>query len=429
MACIPQQTSVAASGSVARGEFAQQVRLGENFAVIGVRLFDGERVWPSATVVVEDGNITYVGEARPAELPVVVIDGHRMTLLPGLIDAHVHVDNEAALRDALLFGITTVLDMGARPGRAPRLRALRGRPDLADYFSAGVTATAPGGHGTQYGYERPTISSPGSADAFIAARVGEESDYIKIIFEFGSRGQFRNMDVPTLEALVRASHRHGKLAVVHVSRAVDAETAIRAGADGIVHIWWDQGAAPEVSALGASREAFVVPTISVWEGVWLSAAGGRRLAADERLRPLLSDAAIANLTEDGRIESAPDAVQRVHRERAPHLRGWMYEAVHDLHLAGVRILAGSDAPNVGTWHGVSLHRELELLVEAGLTPLEALRAATSVPADAFRLADRGRVMQGLRADLLLIDGDPTEDITTTRAIVGVWKKGVRLTSR
>jgi hypothetical protein len=89
----------------------------------------------------------------------------------------------------------------------------------------------------------------------------------------------------------------------------------------------------------------------------------------------------------------------------------------------VRILAGTDAPNPGTAHGATIHRELELLVAAGLTPAEALGSATSVPAASFGLADRGRIAPGLRADLLLVDGDPTADIKATRAIAGVWKQG------
>ena len=79
--------------------------------------------------------------------------------------------------------------------------------------------------------------------------------------------------------------------------------------------------------------------------------------------------------------------------------------------------AGTDAPNSGTAHGASLHGELQLLVEAGLTPTEALAAATSAPAAAFHLTDRGRIAPGLRADLVLVEGDPTADILQTRAIV------------
>ena len=88
------------------------------------------------------------------------------------------------------------------------------------------------------------------------------------------------------------------------------------------------------------------------------------------------------------------------------------------------ILAGTDAPNPGTAHGVALHRELALLVRAGLTPTEALTAATAGPARAFGLDDRGRIAPGLRADLLLVDGDPTRDITATRQIAAIWKGGV-----
>jgi hypothetical protein len=101
-------------------------------------------------------------------------------------------------------------------------------------------------------------------------------------------------------------------------------------------------------------------------------------------------------------------------------------AVRQLRAAGVPILAGTDAGNPGTSHGAALHRELELLVRAGLTPAEALAAATGLTARHFRLADRGRIAPGLRADLLLVEGDPTADVTATRAIVGVWKAGVAM---
>src|SRR5260370_37328132 len=105
------------------------------------------------------------------------------------------------------------------------------------------------------------------------------------------------------------------------------------------------------------------------------------------------------------------------------------QAVRELHAAGVPILAGDDAPLTGTVWGASIHQELQLLVEAGLTRAEALASATSVPAQIFGpccgLADRGRIAPGMRADLLLVRGDPTRDITATRDIVAVWKAGAR----
>jgi imidazolonepropionase-like amidohydrolase len=100
-----------------------------------------------------------------------------------------------------------------------------------------------------------------------------------------------------------------------------------------------------------------------------------------------------------------------------------YDALMAFHRAGVTILAGSDAPNGGTTEGASVHLELELLVEAGLTPVEALRAATFSPARAFGLQDRGRIAEGLKADLLLVEGKPDQNITDTRKIAQIWKAG------
>jgi imidazolonepropionase-like amidohydrolase len=96
-----------------------------------------------------------------------------------------------------------------------------------------------------------------------------------------------------------------------------------------------------------------------------------------------------------------------------------------LRRAGVPVLAGTDATPFVPAHGAGLHRELELLVRAGLGNEAALAAATSVPARHFGLDDRGRIAPGLRADLLLVAGDPTEDVRATSAIVDVWRRGVR----
>jgi imidazolonepropionase-like amidohydrolase len=99
-------------------------------------------------------------------------------------------------------------------------------------------------------------------------------------------------------------------------------------------------------------------------------------------------------------------------------------AIPPLAAAHVRILAGTDAGNPGTAPGISMHGELEYLVKAGLTPEQALAAATSVSADTFHLTDRGRIASGLRADLVLVNDDPTSEITATRDIVEAWKAGI-----
>lgn len=100
-----------------------------------------------------------------------------------------------------------------------------------------------------------------------------------------------------------------------------------------------------------------------------------------------------------------------------------------LHTAGVDLLAGTDVAHLGVpgvAHGATLHDELRLLVRAGLSPVEAMRAATSLPARCFGLTDRGCVQEGRRADLLLVDGDPTATIGDTLSIWAVWRQGVRL---
>ncbi|MGH3167778.1 MAG: amidohydrolase family protein [Trebonia sp.] len=100
-------------------------------------------------------------------------------------------------------------------------------------------------------------------------------------------------------------------------------------------------------------------------------------------------------------------------------------ALRALHDRGVPILAGADAGTLGVAHGASLHRELQLLTEAGLSPAEALTAATAAPAARFGLSDRGRIAPGLTADLMLVDGDPTTDISATASIYATWRRGTR----
>lgn len=383
-----------------------------------VRLFDGEAVVPRATVTVRGAVVEEV-LANPdaaAAWPdgTTVVDGAGRTLLPGLIDSHTHTYG-SFLERALRFGVTTELDMFTMPFFAQSQRSEQAAgpvPGRADLFSAGYLATAPGGHGTQYGLPVPTLSGPEDAAGFVADRITDGSDWIKIVIEDGS---VVGRDIPTLSrdtvrALVTAAHRNDLLAVAHVSTQDDFRFAVEAGVDGLVHIFRDEPPSPEVVALAAERGVFVVPTLAVLE-VAAGRDGAARLAEDPRLLPYLGPPEIGYLTQ-------------TRPARGDYARP--RSAVAALHRAGVPILAGSDASNPGTAHGASLHRELELLVDAGLTPTEALAAATSVPADAFRLADRGRIAPGRKADLLLVDGDPTTDVTATRALVKIWKDGVEL---
>lgn len=380
-----------------------------------VRLFDGETVITATNVVVEDGLITAVG--MDVELPTdaQVIDGAGKTLLPGLIDAHTHVFSPDALRQALVFGVTTELDMFMDYQLAAQLRqdqAETGAVDRADLFSAGTLATAPSGHGTQFGLTIPTLTRPDEAEAFVEERIAEGSDYIKIILE---DGQEIELDLPTLDqatvtALVEAAHANDKLALVHVQTLAAAQQALDAGADGLAHIFTDAVPADAFIEQAVDSGLFVIPTLAVFQNIGDEPAD-LSVLDDPYLSPYLTTADIQSL------ESPYAGFADLSLANGQ-------TAVKLLFDAGVPILAGTDAPNPGTAHGASLHRELVLLTDAGLSPLDVLRAATSVNADTFGLSDRGRVAPGRRADLLLVNGDPTTAITATRDIAGIWKLGV-----
>jgi imidazolonepropionase-like amidohydrolase len=380
-----------------------------------VRVFDGAHVSQHRDVLVRDGRIAGVGASLGAPAGVEVIDGTGKTLLPGLIDSHTHAWGDA-LVTALVFGVTTELDMFTDYHWAAQMHAEQrdGKANArADLLSAGTLVTAPKGHGTEYGMVIPTIATPDSAQAFVDARIAEGSDYIKIILD---DGHAYGMSLPTLSdatlrAVIAAAHKRGKLAVVHIGDLAGARQAIAAGADGLMHLFVDREPDREFGRFAAAHHVFVVPTLVVLKSI-TGVGGGAPLAADLRMSPYLS-AADKKVLTTGFPQRSNSTVTYAAAEHA----------LAQLVAAGVPILAGTDAGNPGTSHGAALHRELELLVNAGMTPIQALIAGTSAPAKAFRLTDRGRIVTGARADLLLVNGDPTTDITATRDIAGIWKAG------
>jgi imidazolonepropionase-like amidohydrolase len=396
---------------------AQQPVAGRTTFIRDTRVFDGERVHERTSVLVQDGAVKAIGTRLTPPAGATIVDGTGRTLLPGLIDAHTHAIAADALREAISFGVTTSLDQFTDHTSAAALRAEQkaGRANAqADLFSAGTLVTAPGGHGTQFGLAIPTLARPADAQAFVDARLAEGSDWIKIVYDDGRTYALTipTLDRVTMAAAIHAARARDRIAVVHIGSQRGAREAIEDGASGLVHLFVDEAPAEDFAALVRQRGAFVIPTLSVNESV-AGTASGTGLVGDSLVAPFLT----------------PQMVQSL-RAAFPRRPGTTMnfahalETVRRLSAAGVPILAGSDAPNPGTAHGASMHRELELLVQAGLTPVQALRAATFAPARAFRLADRGRIAPGLRADLVLVQGDPTREIGRTRDIVAIWKGGV-----
>lgn len=409
--------SLACMGSLALPVAARAQQNTPTILFRNARVFDGTRTIEREDVLVRGGTIVALGRSLAAPTGATIVDATGKTLLPGFIDSHTHAFG-SALEDALIFGVTTELDMFTDAGYARQMRAEQAAGKAgarADLYSAGTLVTAPKGHGTEYGMVIPTITTPDSAQAFVDARIAEGSDYIKIIYDDGKTygGSIPTISKETMRAVVQAAHRRGKLAVVHIGSLAGARDAIDAGADGLAHLFVDREPDAAFGKFVAAHHAFVVPTLTVNMSV-TGTGGGATLVTDKRLEPYLN---VANT-----------AVLKQGFPRRPNQPPVSYAAtqttITQLRAAGVPILAGSDAPNPGTAHGAALHRELELLVQAGLTPSEALASATRIPAKAFRLSDRGRIAKGLRADLVLVNGDPTRDITATRDIAGIWKAGV-----
>ena len=282
------------------------------------------------------------------------------------------------------FGVTTALDMACAP---ELVNSLRGAAGLTDIRSAGLPAVAPGSPHSQIPVigQRGLITGAGQARQFVAERVAEGSDYIKIVVGNPAPSH----DQATLDALVAAAREYGQLTVAHASSYEAVQMAQRARVSVLTHVPLDQALDEAAAADAVAADRILIPTLAMMEGiVQQSAPPGRDYAA-----------ARASVTV--------------------------------MYRAGVPILAGTDAnAEVGgpatISHGSSLHHELELLVEAGLTTVDALRAATSRPARYFGLADRGVIEPGRRADLVLIDGDPLRDIKATTSIRRIWCAGIEV---
>ena len=386
-------------------------------------MFDGETVAERQTVVISQGTIVAVGSST-VTVPegAQEIAGEGRTLLPGLMDAHIHLPlfgAAAALQQTLTFGVTTAVVMGTNQQGMPHVKKIEATDsvDAAAMLTGGPVATAPGGHPTQMeggaGALIPTLSTPGEADAFVAARLAEGADFIKIIYDDieGYGKKLPMLDEVTVAALATAAHARGKIAVAHIGSERHARGAIAAGVDGLAHLFNGTTVSSDFGQFAATRGVFVIPTVSTLYSACGRSDGPSLLKESETMRHVKPQFRTLLEMPPPSTTLSCDAVPR---------------AIRQLAAAGVPVLAGTDTPYPGLTYGASLHRELEHLVNAGLTPTAALAAATSAIAQAFRMSDRGRIRTGLRADLLLVDGDPSKDIRATRNIVAIWKRGVRV---
>jgi len=358
----------------------------DNFIVEKVRLFDGKSVQENMSVNVKNGLIVKVQKGKIKNRGAIRFDGMNKTLIPALTNAHVHVWSPASLREAAKAGVLNVLDMAGNEQMQVMLRTFKDSINYASFFAAGGPATAPEGHGTQFGYSTPTLSKVSEAKGFIKSRVVAGADYIKIIVE-PSR---KTLNLETVKALINETHEQNKIAVVHVSYVKDAFDVLNNGADGLVHIWRDTILTDnKLKMLTRENSFFVIPTL-------LTAILARKAA----------------------LKKNPDNQGLSEKE--------IKSEVKRLYLAGVKILAGTDPPNLGINNGTDLYKELKLLTESGIPTIEVLKSATSYIADAFGLEKKGEILPGYRADMILIDGNPLDTIEDISNVKIVWKNGIQV---
>lgn len=428
-----------------------------DLVIIGGTLIDGSGAPPQEgmTIVVDDGRIASVVPEGAAELPdgARVVDAAGKYVVPGFADMHVHFGSggsegaesttpDRVLRQFLFYGVTTVFSVGAGGGDAASIRALRSRAVAGEVtaphiYATGSMLTLPGSHPVATIMRVPDGADPetydwstrgvalvetlGAARAVVRANARAGMDGIKIVIESGPTGfgdDHPQMPLAMVAAVVEEASSLGLPVGAHVSSLDELEDAVAGGVRAILHAANEPYPGPEHWAAMREGEVFYVPTLSLFAPI-LSDRWTRAAAFDDPfLRAGVAAKTLASL-EGWRspMASVPDAVRA---------RFWNegLGSIGSAHEAGVPIAVGTDTSNPFVFPGYSVHVELELLVEAGLSPMDALVAATRRPAEMLRKDDEfGTVEVGKRADLLVLAADPLADIRNTRSLQVVIRGG------
>jgi len=407
------------------------------------------------TVAIADGRIRSIVPAEEGAPPAArVVDGSGRFLIPGLWDAHVHFrggeelreENRALLPLYVANGVTTVRDAGG--DLTPALLAWRDSIASGAMVGPRILTSGPKLDGPTGGWEgsiRPT--SPEEVPAALDSLDALGTDYVKIYDGTTSRDVYL--------AIVREAERRDRIVSGHMPFSVGFLEAVDAGLDITDHLYYAfKGTVANEDSLTAAIRAGEGP--GFWGALWLmmEARDSAKAGAVYEAMAEAGTAAVPTLhighvlawvdeedhgsdpelryiapaieeTYQGRVRSARRASD-ASRARTRALRQIFVEMVRPMHDAGVTLLAGSDAGpfNSYVYPGFSLHDELQALVDAGLTPAQALRTATVNPARVMRRDDElGRVAEGYLADLVLLEANPLEAISATRAIDRVIVRG------
>lgn len=423
-----------------------------------VRLFDGFSAAGPSDVLIDGGRIAAVGPhgTLPASPRATRIDGRGKTLLPGLIDCHVHLGggdgkppwaagrpNPDAQSAALLYaGVTTVL-AAAHDADTEDLKARIASGALAGprIIASSRIFTAEGGHPVPF--LKALLPWPVSSLVLRSrvAQVGSEEEarravdeelagggppFVKIVYDDIPPGSPR-LSRAILNALIAEVRLKGRRASVHAGSPAEALDAVAAGAALLMHVPGDEALTAEQARALARSGVPLVTTVRIYAVL----GGGLHRALlfsplEREVMPPGTAEDFQHLPDGYRVPGFPQA----YLDSMPARDGFLQGNLKLLVEAGAQLIAGTDSGLPGMFHGAALHRELQALVALGLPTARVLRMAT---ADAARVldpaADYGVIAPGMRADLLLVDGDPLATIAATEHIVSVWQDGRRVERR
>ena len=426
------------------------------------RIFIGNgKVIENGAVLVKAGKVAEVYDGNipdPKSLKAEPIEAAGKTILPGLIDTHVHLAGPGGFYDdwkdyaspkimqrnlaAYLYsGVTAVRSAGDQLDEALRNRALvnSGEKLGAEFFAVGPLFTAPGGHGTEILRNLPAsvrdqaqaqfTRLPKSADEarqqVDALKMGGV-DGIKAVLEGGTAGSvFNRLDLQVFNAIAAQAHADKLPVVVHTGDERDVEDALRAHVDGIEHGSFRVRIPDEDFEVMAKQGVTYDPTLSVAEGVRDLAAGKPDLL-NRSLVQQVGPPALLTGTKNA-IGSAAFLPMRKGLAQSPISLDVARDNLLRAYRHGVILVAGSDAGNPLVFHGPTIQHELQLWVDAGIPVQVALHAATLNAAKALRADARmGSIEKGKDATMLVVDGNPVQDIKAAEAISFVMLKGERV---
>jgi imidazolonepropionase-like amidohydrolase len=424
-----------------------------------VAVFDSQflRVIPAQDVLIEGTRIVAVGPAGSGidAKNAFVIPGQGATLVPGLIDMHGHLTTttgpswematpnpEDNLRAYAYAGVTTVFDPGDSSAEAfsRRERVANGELLGPRVYTAGKIITDHAGHPRAMvdqlapwwirWYLVPRVATGVATEKEAAEAVDERADAgadaVKVVVE-GIPLDAAIMSSGVLKSTVDRAHQRGLRVVAHIGTTADAIAAAETGVDLWVHGVYKERITDDMIARLADFDIPMVTTSEVFDRYGRASKGP--IAPTRLETQMVSAQKLASFYpppgdfNPGALASWVTLMEETRQARLDN--------VGRLHRAGVTILAGSDTQS-GVFPGAGLHRELATLVEAGLTPAEALRAATLYPAQFLadgEEPDAGVIAVGKRADLVLVNGDPTRDISALSDIREVVLNGSLLERR